>query len=72
MGIANFFFGKVFKSLLSKKHRKIVSPIIMHVACSSVNCGLKENPSLVKNQQIFLRSLTAKLMKIFEAIIGMI
>jgi hypothetical protein len=38
----------------SVEHRKIVSPIIMHVACSSVNCGLKENPSLVKNQQIFL------------------
>ena len=44
----------------------------MHVACSSVNYGLKENPSLVKKSTDFLRSLTAKLMKIFEAIIGMI
>ena len=36
------------------------------------NFGLKENPSVVKKSIDFFRSLTAKLMKIFEAITGMI
>jgi hypothetical protein len=64
MGIANFFFGKVFKSLLSKNIAKYcLSNHASGVFISKL--WVERKSSLVKNQQIFLRSLTAKLMKIF-------
>lgn len=36
----------------------------MHVAFSSVNCGLNVKPSLLKNSTVLLRSFTGKLTKI--------
>jgi hypothetical protein len=41
----------------------------MHVAFSSVNCGLNSKPSFLKNSMVLLRSLTGKLTNICDVIL---
>ena len=40
--------------------------MIMQVAVSSVNCGLKLKPTWVKNSIVFFRSLTGRLTNILR------